>query len=80
MLISMPVAFCAPPSRTPCPLADDGPMPESGSRDPVNLPVSAEDLALADADVIWDLSFRHIYDRPNLRAVDWYSIQGETSW
>ena len=54
----------------------DGPMPVSGSLNDVPLPPSAANLQAADRDVIWDLSFRHIYDRPNLRSTPWYFQMG----
>lgn len=30
----------------------------------------------ADADAMWSLSWRHIYDRPTLRSTPWWLIQG----
>ncbi len=32
--------------------------------------------AVADADPMWSLSWRHIYDRPTLRSTPWWIIQG----
>ena len=49
----------------------DGPMPTpTAATDPES------QRASADNDPIYDLSFRHIYDRPMLRAMPWYMIQG----
>ena len=52
----------------------DGPMPVTGTTNEV--PNTPANLQAADRDVIWDLSFRHIYDRPNLRATPWYLQMG----
>jgi len=53
----------------------DGPMSPSGARD-MNIPASAAELAQADADPIYSLSFRNIYNTPTLRNTEWHLFQG----
>ena len=56
----------------------DGPMPISGNRDSVPLPLSPANLLAADTDPIWDLSFRGIYQDPSVSptvaALPWYLV------